>query len=365
MEGFDARFALPLLGVVAGIVLGYVARVDRFCTLSALERYWYAGDGTGVRTWALAAASALIATQALVLTGLIDISQSFYLDAGFGLTGAVFGGLMFGFGMALVGTCGFGAVVRLGGGSLRSLIVLIVIGLAALATQRGLVGLARIQVVDNLALDLSFAGDQSLGSIASALVGADLHAAVALLAAGGLLAWIFKDAGYRRRPRKIVTGTLIGLVIAFGWVATVMVAERSFEPVQLEAGSFVVPVGDLLMQIITFTGALPDYGVGLIVGTLIGAAIGAWRKHDTRWEACDDARELSRHLSGAALMGIGGVFAMGCTVGQGITAVSTLAISAPVVIASIALGARLGLAWLLEGSPLAPFRRTHTGAAAE
>jgi hypothetical protein len=157
----------------------------------------------------------------------------------------------------------------------------------------------------------------------------------------------------------------IGLVIAFGWLATVMVSQRAFVPVQIEAGSFVAPVGDLLLQLITFTGSLPDYGVGLIVGTLIGAALGAWHKKDTRWEACDDARELGRHLAGGVMMGVGGVFALGCTVGQGISAFSTLALSAPIVIASIALGARMGLAWLLEGSALAPFRRAHDGAPAE
>ncbi len=365
MDVIDARIMLPLAGLAAGIVLGYVARTNRFCTLSALERHWYANDSTGVRTWTLAAASALVATQAMIFAGVVDLSSSFYLTTEFGLTGAIVGGLMFGFGMALVGTCGFGAVIRLGGGSLRSLVVLIVLGLAALATQRGLIGLARIQIVDNLALDLSFAGDQSIGSLASALVGADIRAVVAVAISGGLLFWIFKDAGYRRKYRPIATGVTIGLVIAFGWLATVTLAEHAFTPVQVEAGSFVVPVGDLLLQVITFTGTLPDYGVGLIAGTLVGAAIGAWHKDDTRWEACDDARELGRHLLGGVLMGVGGVFALGCTIGQGVTAVSTLAISAPIVIVSIGIGARMGLAWLLEGSPLAPFRRVHTSAPAE
>jgi len=365
MDVVDVRMALPLAGLAAGIALGYVARVNRFCTLSALERHWYAGDSTGVRTWALAAATALVATQAMLLAGVIDLSDSFYLSTEFGLTGAIAGGLMFGFGMALVGTCGFGAVVRLGGGSLRSLVVLIVLGLSALATQRGVVGLARIQVVDNLALDLSFAGDQSIGSLASVLVGADIRVLVAIAISTALLFWIFRDAGFRAKTKSIVTGTVIGLVIAFGWFATVTAAEHAFDPVQLEAGSFVVPVGDLILQFITFTGTLPDYGVGLIAGTLVGAALGAWHKDDTRWEACDDARELGRHLTGGVLMGVGGVIAMGCTVGQGITAVSTLALSAPVVIGSIAVGARMGLAWLLEGSPLAPFRRHQSGAPAE
>jgi uncharacterized membrane protein YedE/YeeE len=101
---------------------------------------------------------------------------------------------------------------------------------------------------------------------------------------------------------------------------------------------------------------VPDYGVGLVLGVIGGAAACAAWKRDVRWEACDDARELGRHIAGGALMGFGGVFAMGCTIGQGVTGVSALAISAPLVLASIFLGAKLGLAYLIEGSPLGAFR---------
>src|SRR3546814_11661539 len=105
--------------------------------------------------------------------------------------------------MALVGTCGFGAVVRLGGGSLRSLIVLIVLGLSALAAQRGLVAQVRVEVVDNLALDLGFAGDQSLGSLASAMLGVDPRPAVDVPAAPLLLLWGFAAADHRRPPAPL------------------------------------------------------------------------------------------------------------------------------------------------------------------
>jgi uncharacterized membrane protein YedE/YeeE len=355
----DIGWLLPLAGGMTGIAIGAAARLDRFCTLAALERYWYANDATGVRTWVLAAAIAIIVTQALVLGGLVDVSRSFYLTPNFGWTGAILGGLAFGFGMALVGTCGFGALVRLGGGSLRSLVVLIVLGLSALAAQRGLVAQARVEVVDNLALDLGFAGDQSLGSLASAFIGVDVRLAVAVLVAGLLLLWVFSAADYRRRFGPIATAAVIGCGISLGWVVTAWGARRAFEPVQVEAGSFVVPVGDTLMQFITYTGVKPDYGVGLVVGVGLGAALVAWRKKDVRWEACDDARELGRHIVGAFLMGVGGVFAMGCTIGQGVSAASLLAVSAPVAMLSVALGARLGLAYLLEGSIWSVFRFSH------
>ncbi len=355
----DAAWILPVAGGLVGVVIGAVARHNHFCTMAALERYWYANDGTRLRTWVLAATVAIIATQAMTLTGLIDLSGTFYLDPNFGWTGAILGGLAFGFGMALVGTCGFGALVRLGGGSLRSLVALIILGLSAIAAQRGLVAQGRVQIVDNLALDLSFAGDQSIGSLISAALGFDARLMTAVAVVAALLLWIFLNRGYRQRYADIGTGIVIGAVIAAGWAITSWAAATSFDPIQLEAGSFVVPVGDVIIQFLAFTGVAPDYGVGMVVGVGIGAAAVAWKKHDVRWEACDDARELGRHIIGAFLMGVGGVFAMGCTIGQGVAAASTLAVSAPVVMISIALGARLGLSYLLEGSIVGIFKTAH------
>jgi uncharacterized membrane protein YedE/YeeE len=352
----------PLLGVAAGCVLGLVARATHFCTLSALERHWYAGDSNSLRTWVLASVSALIGTQLLAALGLADIGASFYLTPEFAWTGAIAGGFMFGIGMALVGTCGFGAVLRLGGGSLRALVVLTVIGLSALAAQRGIVGVLRVPLVDDLAVSLAGSGSQSIGDILSSWTGFNLRAAVAITIALAGLFWIFKSAAFRRQTVMIMAGVVIGSVITFGWWATTTIAARSFEPVQIEAGSFVVPVGDTILQLITYTGTWPDYGVGLIVGTLLGAVAAALWRRDIRWEACDDARELGRHILGGTFMGVGGVFAMGCTVGQGISGFSTLAVSAPVVMLSMAFGARVGLAWLLEGSVRGVFRRSHDGA---
>jgi uncharacterized protein len=357
MEFAGSPWFLPIAGLFAGAITGYAARRHHFCTMSALERHWYAGDSHGLRTWALAAAVALVLTQALAFAGYVDLSESFYLSPSFGLTGAVLGGLAFGFGMALVGTCGFGALVQAGGGSLRSLVVLLVLGLSALAAQRGLVAQARVKLVDELAIDLSFAGDQSLGALAGAAAGVDLRLASAVAVAAALFWWIFRDRSYRLARGKLATGAIIGAAIAFGWLATSLAAKYSFDPVQLEAGSFVVPVADTILQVVTVTGVLPDYGVGLVAGVVLGAALCAWRRSDIRWEACDDARELGRHLAGGFLMGAGGVFALGCTIGQGVTAVSVLAVSAPFVMVSIAIGARMGLAYLIEGSPFAAFRR--------
>ncbi|MFD1696235.1 YeeE/YedE family protein [Roseibium aestuarii] len=361
MVALDASLLLPVLGGLAGVALGFVARSTHFCTLSALERFWYAGDSSGIRCWALASLVALAATQLLVVFGFADPRLSFYLASDFPWTGAIAGGLMFGFGMALVGTCGFGAVLRLGGGSLRALVVLTVIGLSALAAQRGLVGLVRRPLVDDLALSFDWSGSQSLGDILATLLGLPAFPLVqpllALLIAAAGLWWVFRPASFRRHRVRIAASAVIGLVIAFGWAVTTQLANGALAPVQVEAGSFVVPVGDTILQLITYTGTGPDYGVGLVVGTVVGAALAAFRKRDIRWEACDDARELGRHILGGTLMGVGGVFAMGCTVGQTMTGFSALAISAPVVTLCMVLGARLGLSLLVEGSLLSAFRR--------
>lgn len=349
---------LPAAGLIAGGVLGYAARRAHFCTLSALERHWYAGDSRGLRIWVLAGVLAIVFTQALALLGLISPTASFYLQPNFFWVGAVGGGLMFGLGMALVGTCGFGALIRLGGGSLRGLIVIIVIGLTGLATQRGILAPMRRALEDASALDLGRIGSQSIPALAAALLGASAGWILVAAALALLLFWVFSDREFRRSGSCLLTALAIAAAIAAGWLATTLAAANSFTPIQVESASFVAPVADVIMLLgIHAGGGFPDYGVGVVFGVVAGAALAAWQKHDMRWEACDDARELGRHLVGATLMGVGGIFAMGCTIGQGLSAMSLLALSAPVVMVSIAAGARLGLAYLIEGSPLAAFGR--------
>ncbi|NND91397.1 MAG: YeeE/YedE family protein [Granulosicoccus sp.] len=346
-----ADWLLPGAGLLCGLVLGAVARWNHFCTLAALERHWYANDSRSLRTWVLSAAVALLGTQGLLLSGVIELDTAFVLSPQLNLLGAVSGGLLFGVGMALTGTCAFGALVRLGGGSLRSLVVVVAIALAALTAQRGLLGHWRLGFIDPLAIELGNARTQSLGDLLSQWLGLPLHLPVALLATALLMAWVFADASYRRDHRGILTGSIVGACVTFGWFATSTLGNHLFSPVQIESASFVMPPGDLLLSVIAVTGGLPDYGVGLVIGVAAGAMLAARLRDDMRWEACDDARELSRHLLGAFLMGTGGVLASGCTLGQGVSAMSVMALSAPIVFISICLGARIGLVWLLEGFP--------------
>ncbi|MFK8083649.1 MAG: YeeE/YedE family protein, partial [Granulosicoccus sp.] len=331
--------------------LGAVARQYRFCTLTALERNWYARNSIGLRAWVLAAEIALVLTQTMLALGLINAEKSFYLYSPLSLLGSIAGGIMFGLGIALVGTCGFGALVRIGGGSLQSLVVTVTIGLVALSTQRGLLGIAREQFIEPMAIDLSSSGNQSLPALLSNLSGIPIYWPTVAACALVLLVWIFKEHQFRTSRAGIISGSLIGICVALGWLCTSQLGDYLYRPVQVESASFVLPPGQLVQVFTLGNSEIADYGVGLIVGVILGSLIVALRQHDARWEACDDARELRRHLGGAFLMGSGGVLAAGCTIGQGVSALSVLAISAPVVFLSMLLGARIGLSWLLEGSP--------------
>ncbi len=344
----ESAWGLALSGVVCGTLLGAVSRAQHFCTLGSLERFWYANDSRGIRIWALAIAVALLSTQLLQHVGLINIQKSFLVSAVFNLQAAVIGGLMFGFGMALVGTCSFGALVRLGGGSIRSLIVIVTMGLAALAAQRGLLGPIRQRFTDFGSVNMPN-NNQALPDLISSIFNANLNWLIILVAVIAITLWVFREISFRRDVAAIFCACVIGGVVSAGWFITSYFERTLFEPVQIESASFVAPPGDVLLSLIARTGGIPDYAMGLTFGVVLGAAIVAFVKKDVRWEACDSAQELGRHLLGAVMMGIGGVLANGCTIGQGVSAASLLTLSAPLVLLGIYFGAKLGLSFLMGG----------------
>ncbi|MCW2309817.1 YeeE/YedE family protein [Rhodobium gokarnense] len=352
MEGLAAPVAGALCGFAGGAVMGYAARVGRFCTLQALEDAFFAGDLRRLRAWALAIAVALAVTQTAAAGGLIDLSHSIYHHTTFPWLSAILGGLLFGAGMALVGTCGFGTLARIGGGDLRAIVVFLVIGVSAYTAMAGITGMFRENVLDLAVIDLGPIGGASLNTILDTTFGLDTGPFWGYAIALGLAVWALKDAFFRATWRLVVAGLAVGAAVGFGWVATGWLIADPFDPQRVESFSFVRPLGNTIVYVMTFSGATIDFGIGAVLGVIAGAFGGAIRARDFRWEACDDARELRRHLVGAFFMGTGGVLAMGCTIGQGLSAVATLSITAPVVMISIALGARLGLAWLMEGSLL-------------
>jgi uncharacterized membrane protein YedE/YeeE len=344
MDEIPAHLLRFALGLAGGLVLGFAGRRAKFCTFGAIEDAVYGADWTRLRCWALAAAVAVALTQAMAIAGVVDLGRSIYLAPAIGWLGALVGGLMFGFGMALVGTCSYGMLLRLGGGDLRALVVFLVIAVTAYATMRGLTGMGRMLLLERFQLDADLIGGPGLALHRTGAVAATMAIAVS----GALVVFAFWKGELIARARLLGAGIAIGAAVAFGWWTTGALADDPFDPGRVESYSFVAPLGEALVFLMTASGSRLDFMEGSVLGALAGAFVAARGGGEFRWEAYDDAREMKRHLLGAALMGTGGIAALGCTIGQGVTGVSTLSYASFLAIAAIFAGARAGLYWLVE-----------------
>jgi hypothetical protein len=245
--------------------------------------------------------------------------------------------------------------VRLGAGNLKSLVVLLVLGMVAYMTLRGLIAPARVQLESVANIDLKARGlqNQNIGMILGALVGlkdGSARAIAAMIAVAFLLWFCFKDAAFRGSARDIVAGLVIGLATVAGWWVTGVIAADEFNPVPLASVTFVAPVGESLQYLMTFTGSTINFGIAVVGGVIAGSFLMAVTTGSFRVESFADCSDLIRHLSGAALMGLGGVLALGCTIGQGVTGMSTLALGSVIAWLSILGGGYFGLKYLEEGS---------------
>ena len=336
---------VALLGGFGGILLGLAARLGRFCTLGAIEDALYGGSDIRLRMWGLAIGVAILGTFGLAATGFIPLENAFYLSVRFSWSAAVVGGLLFGYGMALAGNCGFGAIARLGGGDLRSFVIVLVMGLAAYSTLSGPFAFVRTALFPR---SLDAGTPDGMAHFAAALTGVPVHAA-GLMIGALILAAMLWSASFRRDRSAVVWAIVVGLAIVSGWASTAWIAAHGFAPQVLISHTYAAPVGESLLYAMQGSARPLSFGIGSVAGVWIGAFIGSlWQGH-FRWEACEDPRELRRQIIGAGIMGVGAVIAMGCTVGQGISAASTLAFSAPVTLIAIFAGAAIGLRQLIEG----------------
>lgn len=355
MGALSTPVIMVLSGLLLGAVMGATARGVRFCTFGAVEDFVLAGKTLRIRAWALAIAVAMISVQLMHQVGAARIDEVFYLQPEFGVVGAIAGGLLFGLGMSMVGTCGYGVLVRMAGGDLKALVNFLVLGLSGYMTARGLTSLLKTNFIDTLTFDLSPIGGQGLPHVISGLSGlpvASLWLPVGLAVSGGLVFYCFRDSRFRKSRRDIVAGLLIGLAVAGGFFVTGTFGADPFDPVRVQSLTYVLPLGETIVWLMTFTGATLTFSTGVVLGTVAGAAVVAFIRREFRWEGFDDVQGMRRHLLGSAAMGIGGVTALGCTIGQGISGVSTLALSPPITLACIFIGSVFGLYWLMTGSAL-------------
>ncbi len=342
-------------GFVIGLVFGATVQRTNFCTMGSISDLVLMGDGRRFRAWVLTIAVAIIGTQALHFSGAIDVNKSVYLTSNFGWLGAIIGGAMFGFGMTMAGGCGSKTVVRLGAGNLKSLVVAIVIGLVGYMTMRGLLAPARmkLEAVANIDLKTHGLSTQNIGEMAGAMLGLPgntLRAIAAVAVAAAFLVFCFKDAAFRRSIPNIAAGLILGLTAVAGWVVTGILAADEFNPVPLASLTFVAPLGESLQYLMTFTGSTINFGIAVVGGVIVGSFLMALATGTFQIESFTDRNDFVRHIGGGALMGTGGVLALGCTIGQGITGMSTLALGSVMAWLSIIAGGYLGIKYLEEGS---------------
>jgi len=249
--------------------------------------------------------------------------------------------------MTLASGCGQRTLVRVGGGNLKSLVVMILLGLTAYMTMRGLLALVRVNVIEvtNINLAAKDITGQGIGTLISGALGMEnstlISRIVAMLLGGGLVIYAFLGKDFRRSFDNILAGIVIGLVIPAGWYVTGVIGFDDFEPLRLESYTFIGPTAQGLMYLQTYTGSTINFGIAAVAGVISGSFIYVILTGKFRLETFSDRGDMIRHMLGGVLMGFGGVLALGCTIGQGITGMSTLALGSLVALISIIFGSAL------------------------
>jgi uncharacterized protein len=348
----DSTQIVILSALVIGLIYGSVGLLSGFCMMSSMRGWLADGDGRLARTYALAMGMAIAASQILAAAGLVDLSKSIYLQPSFSAPIMFLGGLLFGYGMVLSNGCGSRALVLLGRGNLRSLVVVIILAIFAQMTLKGLIAPARIAMVG---ASQTTAATNSLPALLASLglgaVGARMIAASIIAAA--LVVFAFAYGPFRQSPGQMLAGIVMGLLIAAGWYATGYLGADDFNPVPVTSLTFIAPIADALQYMMLSTGSTLNFGIVTVFGVFFGSLITALSTGRFHLEGYSSPRHMLRSAGGAALMGTGGVMAFGCSIGQGLTGLSTLALASFVAVAGILLGTAAGLRGALRVRPLA------------
>lgn len=352
-----------MLGAVFAIavVIGAVTNKTNFCAMGAVSDWVNIGNTGRMRAWVFSMAVALAGVIALEAAGIVNLSnETFppYRTANFAWIRYLLGGFMFGVGMTLASGCGNKTLVRIGSGNVKSFVVLVVGAVCAyLMLWTPLYEKAFLPWVAAATINLQAYGvaNQELGTILAGMFGMamskHLNLAVAVVALAGLLVFCFKSADFRFEHDHILGGAVIGLAIVAGWWLTGGPLGREWKEyadmattvpsrVQVQSYTFISPMGDTLRYLLDpMNFSLVNFGVVALAGVIFGSSLWALLTGQFRIEWFADWKDFANHVVGGALMGIGGVLSMGCTVGQAITGISTLAVGSILTFFAIVIGA--------------------------
>lgn len=323
-------------GLAIGIIFGACGQVTGFCLQRGLIQQWSGRHGYKLNAFALALAIAVAGTHVITSLGLIDISRSLYMTPSFSWLLLPVGGIMFGYGMCMTNGCGARALVLLGQGNLRSFVVLLCLGIAAYITFSGLIGPLRMR-----ASELTTFTPANI-TIPDGLV----RSLTVWVVVAILTVFAFRPRESGERARDLTGGAIIGLLIVAGWLITGWLGADDFDPMPVTSLTFIAPVGDTIQYVMISTGMSMRFGIAVVSGVIIGSLLTALARGQHRLEGFESAGQMSRYIAGGILMGIGGALALGCSIGQGLTGLSTLAYSSMVSALAIVVGVRL--AWMRQ-----------------
>jgi uncharacterized membrane protein YedE/YeeE len=343
------------LAFALAFVFGAVANRVNFCTMGAITDIVHIGDWRRMRMWLLAIAVAIAGAALLEAAGLVDLSKTIYTTPRIAWLSYLVGGFLFGFGMTLASGCGSKTLIRLGGGSLKSLVVLIVLAISAYMTLKGLFAVWRVNALDVVRWDIAPLGiaRSDLGSFAARLGGgAATRLGLALAIAVAIAAFVFASRDFRSSRELAIGGIVIGAVIVGGWYVSGHVGYVAEDPRTLEEAfvatnsgraesfSFVAPVAYLLELLLLWSdqSKLVTFGIAGVLGVAAGSGVTALATGAFRWEGFASTEDLVNHIAGGVLMGFGGVTALGCTIGQGLSGISTLALGSFLAFGAIIAG---------------------------
>jgi uncharacterized protein len=355
-EQFVAAAPLYLAwgGFAIGAIFGFVVQRTNFCAMGSLADIAAFGDYRRFRTWLLATAVAVIGTQCLQHFAVVDLERSMYLGTNINWLGNILGGLLFGVGMVFAGGCASRNLVRLGSGDVRAAVVLLVMGSFAYMTLGGILGPLRAELENLTAVELAEDSSASLAtalSQASSIGDASATWLVAAFLAAALVVYCFSDRAFRTSPLHIVGGIVVGLCVVAGWALSGLTYDEfAASPGYAQSLTYVRATGDAMEYLERYTAiVVPGFGTATVFGAIAGGLFGALISGKFRLVGFADSTDTLRNIAGGALMGVGGITALGCTIGQSVTGVSTLAIGSLLAAVAIVFGGFVGLR-LLERS---------------
>jgi uncharacterized protein len=333
-------------------VFGAIAQRTHFCTMGALSDAANMGDWTRLRQWALAVGIAMMGFAILVQTGLVDPARTLYASKRLMWLSALAGGTLFGFGMVLASGCGSKTLIRVGGGSLKALVVFLVMGVAAYATLRGITAVLRVNTVDTVAVEFTTRADLPSLVLSWGVPASWAPLAVGLALGGTLTVWALAGRDFLRLDNLLAGLGVGGVVVALWWVSGyvgfVLEHPQTLEEVfvatnsgRSESLTFSAPMAYALDWVMLFSdkSKVLTVGVVTVAGVVIGSALVAIATRTFRWEGFGGTEDVANHLAGAVFMGVGGVTALGCSIGQGLSGLSTLSLTSFVAVAGIVGGA--------------------------